>query len=127
MNSEWYKIKKTNSSVEVVVSLPLFDRFENNKLKITTKQVKDLLEEKGHKISSCELDAVSVRNTRKGENEKTWKFSLESPPKKQRTRRKKSKKLQNSLDKSDNHVIKEVEEKETSTNLNTDSSLSREE
>jgi len=113
MNNEWIAVEKQKNELIVKVTLPKYTKQNKiDKIKIKTSDVKSHISSLGHKISACLLDPGPARSVVESQRDKTWIFELE---KKAAPVRKKVKKVEKILDKSPEHVIIEVEKKETPT------------
>jgi hypothetical protein len=99
-------------SVKVVVR-PIHRKNYNVKVKFSTKDLLNHLEKENIKVGACLKDAVVVTNKTRPEH-RSGEWIFEKPKKPVRSR-KKVKKVEKILDKSPEHVIIEVEKKETPT------------
>jgi hypothetical protein len=116
MSNEWITVEKQKNELIVKVTLPKYTKQNKiDKIKIKTSDVKSYISSLGHKISACRLDPGPARNAVESQRDKTWIFELEKKSAPVRKRAKRVKKVEKILDKSPEHVIIEVEKKETPT------------
>lgn len=107
-------INQTKETVSVKIEVKKLHKKRNNiKVKISTKHILKILQEKKIKVGECIQSPPMVTN--KGSDSLLVGEWIFKAPEKLIRSRKKVKKVEKILDKSSEHVIIEVEKKETPT------------